>query len=93
MTTIDNYPEKPRCEICIFMEPGETNLTDITQKQYFCKRLPPTVITVPQQTANGLTMTIQTISAPVSLNNWCGEFDDGQETQTDDGDDEEETAT
>ena len=46
-----------------------------------CRRFPPTVLAIPQANALGqVSMTLQSLSPPVPLDYWCGEFEPAIDT-------------
>jgi hypothetical protein len=76
--------EKPTCATCICIEPGKPNPQNITQKQYFCHRYPPTNIVVPAPgPANQMMYAVHTSFPIVTLDTWCAEWSD--DTEYDDG--------
>jgi len=66
------------CAHCVHSVPNK-NLPIGTRE---CRPLPPTVHLLPQQTVQGVTMTVQSMHPPVSLDHFCGEFDDGADEET-----------
>jgi len=53
-----------------------------TAKQGACRRYPPTVLAIPQQNplTGQMAMTLQSLSPPVPLDYWCGDFEPSIDT-------------
>mgnify|MGYP000473511169 CR=1 FL=1 len=71
--------EQVSCRDCTFLEVGEINPNDVTDRKYFCKRLPPVPIVMPGPTTGAGQMSVQisTVFPMTSPDSWCGEWDDG----------------
>lgn len=64
-------PNDEVCGNCLFAYRDKQ-----TGDQASCRRFPPSVQLIPQQNALGqMSITIQSISPPVTLGYWCGDFE------------------
>jgi len=56
-----------------------------TAKQGACRRYPPSVLPIPQPhpITGQMTMTLQSLSPPVTLDYWCGDFEPENEPPID----------
>lgn len=57
---------EPCCDNCAYVLRGDNDAAS-------CRRYPPTVIVIPQQTVQGPQLLPASAYAPVMLSNWCGE--------------------
>lgn len=72
---------KPRCQECMYFETGDINPNDVTDRKYFCKRLPPVPIAFPAAVgpSGQVAVTVSTNFPMTTPLSWCGEWDDGQD--------------